>query len=293
MTRAHLFLSLLLFSTLSFSVEGRHNGGASVRPGLLKENCTSSYGPNPSLTQLVECDLWTYVAIDADPTGPEETILQLCYDHNIGCDDVLLLDACTLLRPVTLLQGNPVETNLVCDLFPAHDVQMEYLRVLKDEFDIHDGEDEEEDQPIADPLPFPISNECSSAPVLPIPTTGLQGTTLYATVSYDILGMRGIDSTGPSVWYTFVGTGDTVSVTLDCSGWNASVRVMAMNHCHEYAGQYSGRGNQCVDGVRSPQVETVAGQPYAVLIEGYLCPGGCGPGIGPEGIHKMEVSQPS
>lgn len=413
-----------LFSIFCIVAEGRHNGGSSSRPNILT-NCTEAYIPTLNLNRMVQCDLsqvLTGYAVAQE--GTDRATLQICYDHNIDCDLALLVDACNFIKPVA------IGPNLVhaCDLFPAHDVQMEFLQVLKDVYDIHDGEDEEEEhghggneystfneEPIVNHLnlvfqnyysnrylalytaplrvthaehmsdatcfemseyedgtrnlthcstgyqiyqdqrsrqlkiapgtdnsihkewlwlsascdgPDPCfllqnthsedrvysspdgrfntyggaiyddqkwklqvqyfpgglsvaannNNDCASAQTIQIPTTGLRATTNGATATTNVLGM-GYDTIGPTVWYKFVGTGQTLSLTFDCSNWdgsrwNAVVRVMGMDNC-QYAGGYFGRGDLCVDGVSFPDINTQAGQHYAVVVEGYTCQGDC------------------
>lgn len=117
----------------------------------------------------------------------------------------------------------------------------------------------------------PTNNDCSSAQNLILPASldslsETSGTTNSATTS-SIFGLA--DTDGPTVWYRFIGTGQTFEVNLDCGStpFNAAVKVLSGNGCDVYAGQYFGSGDMCQNGV-SIFVDTLTDVEYFVIVEG-------------------------
>lgn len=97
-----------------------------------------------------------------------------------------------------------------------------------------------------------------------------EGQTLGARVSTNLFGL-GIDAHGPSVWFSFQGTGETYRLTMDCDQdpWDASVRVFS-GSCDEYGGDYYGGRGFCLDDSKSIDgIQTQEGKQYLVLVEGF------------------------
>lgn len=107
-----------------------------------------------------------------------------------------------------------------------------------------------------------------------MPVGSVEGTTHGATVSTGLFGFD-FATNGPTVWYSFVGTGETFVLDMDCGSveWYSLVRVFG-DSCDQHDGEtYHQRYGMCEKDRVLDGVTTVPGRQYFVSVEGGCCLG--------------------
>ena len=116
--------------------------------------------------------------------------------------------------------------------------------------------------------PSPANNDCETAEQIAL-SEPITGTIIGATPSQNIFGL-GVDTEGPTVWYSFRGTGETIKLQMDCgeTKWDATVRVVG-GGCNQYNGAFYTGAHMCEEGVVLVGIWTQLGQDYVVMVEDY------------------------
>lgn len=115
--------------------------------------------------------------------------------------------------------------------------------------------------------PPPIDNdECSTATTLAIPSS-VSGSTVGATLDNPTLCGSTAGGNSPTVWYTFIGNGQTVSASLCGSGYDTTIHAFCGNDCNSL---FCAAGNDDFCGLQS-QIDfcTEAGRRYWLRVGGF------------------------
>lgn len=118
------------------------------------------------------------------------------------------------------------------------------------------------------PLGIPANDECANATdVGQLPAT-VNGSTIGAT--FDDVGTCGTSNTAPGVWHTFVGTGNTVTVsTCNAADYDTKLSVFCLDCDTPTCVDGNDDGSGCSGFTSEVSVCTEMGNTYRILVHGF------------------------